>query len=272
MRSPACGRDVGPHVGRLQSRWTRVGTLSLHVKTGTDAAPAGRLPLVFVHGLLVSSRYMLAAAVRLAPHYPVYALDLPGYGQSSKPPPTWPAFDLPGLSTVLHAWMDAVGLERVGLIANSFGCQIVTDFVLRYPGRAACLVLAGPTVDPHRHSVVQQTARLLLDATREPARRYLRVIMADLWDIGVPRAIRLACVTLRDHIEVRLPRVPVATLVVRGGRDPLVPQDWAEEAAALLPDGRLVVIPGYAHIVHFAAPDAFVAVVRPFLEATASGW
>ena len=40
-----------------------------------------------------------------------------------------------------------------------------------------------------------------------------------------------------------------------------------KEAAALLPAGRLVVIPGSAHIVHFAAPDAFVAVVRPFLEA-----
>ena len=100
MRSPACGRDVRPHVGRLQSRWTRLGHLSLHVKTGTDPAPAGRLPLVLVHGLLVSSRYMLAAAVRLAPQYPVYALDLPGYGQSSKPPATWPAFDLSG-------WVDA---------------------------------------------------------------------------------------------------------------------------------------------------------------------
>jgi pimeloyl-ACP methyl ester carboxylesterase len=261
----ASGREQP--IGRLQSRWTRVGKLSLHVKTGTDMAPAGRLPLVFVHGLLVSSRYMLAAAVRLAPQYPVYALDLPGYGQSSKPPATWPSFDLPGLSTVLRDWMDAVGLERIGFIANSFGCQIVTDFVLRYPSRAACLVLAGPTVDPHRHSVVQQMARLLLDATREPLKRYLRVILADLWDIGVPRAVRLARVTLHDHIEARLPRVAVPTLVVRGGRDPLVPQEWAEEAAALLPDGQLVVIPGYTHIVHVAAPDAFVAVVRPFLEA-----
>ena len=64
----------------------------------------------------------------------------------------------------------------------------------------------------------------------------------------------------------------VPTLVVCSGHDPLVPQDGAEEAAALLPDGRLVIIPGYAHIVHFAAPDGFVAVVHPFLEATESAW
>jgi pimeloyl-ACP methyl ester carboxylesterase len=128
-------------------------------------------------------------------------------------------------------------------------------------------MLAGQTVDSHRHSLVQQMARLLLDATREPLKRYLRVIAADLWDIGVPRTVRLARVTLGDHIEARLPRVPVPTLVVRGGRDPLMPQEWAEEAAALLPGGQLVVIPGYAHIVHFAAPDAFVAVLRPVLEA-----
>jgi 2-hydroxy-6-oxonona-2,4-dienedioate hydrolase len=247
--------------GHLVSRWTRVDGLRLHAKRSIDPVPDGQVPLVFVHGLLVSMRYMLAAAVRLAPWYPVHTLDLPGYGKSDKPPYTP---DLPRLSTVLNGWMGAVGLERAVLIANSFGCQVATDFALRHPERVAQLVLIGPTVDPHRHSARQQVASLLLDGTREP-HTYARILADDLWDMGVPRAVRMGRVALQDRIEARLPLLRVPTLVMRGERDPLVPQRWAEEATRLLPNGQLVVVPGAAHVAHYDATDAFVRLVEPFL-------
>lgn len=247
--------------GHLQSRWTRVDGLTLHAKVSIDPVPPGRLPLVMVHGLLVSSRYMLAAGVLLAPRFPVYAVDLPGYGKSDKPRATQ---EIPCLSAILDRWMGALGLERAAVIANSFGCQVATDFALRYPERVARLVLVGPTVDRHHHSALQQTTRLLLDGTREPL-TYERIIGLDLWDMGPRRALRMAGVCLRDYIEERLPRIEVPTLVVRGERDPLVPQQWAEEVAAMLPKGRLVVVPGAAHVAHYDAADRFVALVQPFL-------
>ncbi len=246
--------------GHLVSSWTRVNGLLLHAKRSIDPVPDGRVPLVFVHGLLVSMRYMLAAAVRLAPRFVVHTLDLPGYGKSDKPPYTP---DLSCLSAVLDGWMAASGVERAVLIANSFGCQVVTDFALRYPDRAARLVLIGPTIDPRRHTARQQVASLLLDGTREP-RTYARILADDLWDMGVPRALRMGRMALRDHIEERLPLLRIPTLVVRGERDPLVPQGWAEEATRLLPDGRLVVVPGAAHVAHYDATDAFLRLVEPF--------
>lgn len=53
-------------------------------------------------------------------------------------------------------------------------------------------------------------------------------------------------------------------LVVRGGRDFIVPQRWAEEAAALLPRGELVVIPGAPHVVNYTAPEPFSRIVAEF--------
>ena len=50
-----------------------------------DPERTGLLPIVLVHGLSVSSRYMVPVARRLAPHRDVYAPDLPGFaagGQS----------------------------------------------------------------------------------------------------------------------------------------------------------------------------------------------
>jgi pimeloyl-ACP methyl ester carboxylesterase len=46
---------------------------------------AGGLPVVLVHGLMISSLYMVPTARCLAPHVPVYAPDLPGFGLSGKP-------------------------------------------------------------------------------------------------------------------------------------------------------------------------------------------
>jgi 2-hydroxy-6-oxonona-2,4-dienedioate hydrolase len=71
---------------------------------------------------------------------------------------------------------------------------------------------------------------------------------------------------LEDHIEDKLPRVRVPALVVRGSRDPIVPQRWAEEATYLLPEGRLVVISGMPHTLVYYAPRELAHVVLPFLS------
>jgi len=252
---------VSERIGRLRDHWATVDGRAIYAHA-SEAVPSGRVPIVCVHGLLVSSRYMLRAAVRLAAHYPVYALDLPGYGKSARPAHSQ---GLPELSGVLDSWMAAVGLERAIVLANSFGCQIATDFALRRPARVERLVLVGPTVDPRHHTAVGATARLLLDGTREPL-TYASIITRDVWDIGPRRALGMARVCLEDRIEERLPCIEDPVLVVRGERDPLVPQRWGEEAARLLPRGRLAVIPDAAHVAHYDAVDRFVPAIRPFLD------
>jgi hypothetical protein len=68
-----------------------------------------------------------------------------------------------------------------------------------------------------------------------------------------------------DHIEDRLPRIEVPALVVRGSNDPVVSAKWAEQAARLLPRGRLVVIPDGAHALNLDSPAELALVVRQFL-------
>jgi pimeloyl-ACP methyl ester carboxylesterase len=58
-------------------------------------------------------------------------------------------------------------------------------------------------------------------------------------------------------------------LVIRGSKDPIVPQDWAEEVTRRLPRGRLLVIPGGAHTMVTVAALELARVARPFLLETA---
>ena len=93
-------------------------------------SPPDAPAIVLVHGIGFSSRYLMPTIAQLAPHYRIYAPDLPGFGDSTKP---WPVLNLQELVEVLVAWMDAVGLEQPVLLGNSVGCQIIVDVALRYP-------------------------------------------------------------------------------------------------------------------------------------------
>jgi 2-hydroxy-6-oxonona-2,4-dienedioate hydrolase len=262
---PSSGVQAGEPIGRLESRWTRAGGLLLHARTSVDPVPAGRRPVVLLHGLVISSRYMVPTAERLAPFCRAYALDLPGFGKSAKPRHVLTVSEL---ADAVAAWMDANGLERAHLLGNSFGCQIAVDFAVRHPRMIERAVLIGPTADPSARTATRQIARWLTNASREPP-ALGPILLRDHLDAGFRRFVRTLRYLLEDPVEEKLPRVRVPTLVVRGGRDRIVPRRWAEEATRLLPDGRLVVIPGAAHTVNYNAAEELVRVLRPFLDGTA---
>ena len=223
--------------------------------------------MVLVHGIGVSSRYMVPLARQLAPYYRVFAPDLPGWGRSENPPHVPNVVEL---ADALAAWMQAVGLERAALLGNSFGCQIIAELALRHPERVERTVLQGPTIDPYARSAIRQILRWLLDGTREPPTQPL-VLMLDYLNFGPGVVLRTFQYSLQDRIEEQLPHVQVPTLVVRGARDPIVSQRWAEEAAHLLPMGQLVVIPGGPHTVNYTNPLELARVFRSFLEDCGEG-
>jgi pimeloyl-ACP methyl ester carboxylesterase len=97
------------------------------------------------------------------------------------------------------------------------------------------------------------------------------LLLHDYWEAGLQRFRDSFRMALKDRIEDKLPRVQAPTLVVRGSRDPIVPQRWAERVTELLPRGRLAVIPGGTHTLNFAAPLELVRVVEPFLRELRAG-
>jgi len=246
----------------LKGEWTPVGPY--HMFARTSAQPVehpGRLPVVLVHGLVISSRYMEPLAEVLGRHFTVLAPDLPGFGESTKPRH---ALTLPELADCLHSWMRARGIERAMLIGNSFGCQILAELALRHPEMVDRLVLQGPTTDPAARHLPIQIWRDFVNGRREP-RPMGPISRIDYAKAGLPRAIATMRMLVRDRIEDRLPHIQAPTLVVRGTRDPVVPQDWAEHAARLLPNGRLVLVEGGTHTLNYAYPEAFASSILSFL-------
>jgi 2-hydroxy-6-oxonona-2,4-dienedioate hydrolase len=247
-----------------RSEWAEVDGRRLHARTWTTG---DRPRVVLVHGMVVASPYLVPMAERLADRFDVWAPDLPGFGQSE-------GRDLdprPGpLARVLRDWMDAVGLERPAVVANSYGCQVATEFAMRWPDRVERLVLTSPTADP-----TARTRRRLLRRFRQESktqsRELQRILLAAYATTGVRRTLATVGAVLGDRVEERLPFVEVPTLVVRGTADPLVPAAWAEEVCHRLPDARLVTLDDVPHAMVHDAPDAAADVVIAFLTPSDAG-
>ncbi len=256
-RTAVLRRDERRALGDL---WARVGGLELYARATREPVPADALPVLLVHGLGVSSRYMIPTALALARSFPVYAPDLPGWGKSAKPARALPIREL---ADVLAEWMDAVRLERAVVLGNSMGCEIVVELAVRHPERVERAVLVGPTVDRYARTFARQAGRLVLDSLLEPASLWA-IIVRDYLVHGPRRLFATSRHALADPVERKLPDVQAPVLVVRGARDTIVSQLWAEEVAALVPDGRLAVVPGKAHAVNYNAPAELARLVRAF--------
>lgn len=248
---------------QIQSQYLQVGNLAVHARVSTGCAPSGRVPVVLVHGLGMSSRYMVPLAQALAPDFPVYVPDLPGFGLSERPKT---ALDVSGMADALAAFMDAVDLPSAALIGNSLGCEVLVELALRHPARVERLVLQGPTPDPRDRSAWQKA--LLLGVTGVFERPSLAwIAIHDYLRCGILRFVRTFRAMMANRIEPKLEEIKKPTLVVWGSRDYIVPRRSAERFARLLPQGRLVVVRGAAHGMNYSHPLRYRDAILPFLLA-----
>jgi pimeloyl-ACP methyl ester carboxylesterase len=231
------------------------------------ASDPSQPPVVLLHGLVVSGAYFQPVATRLAASLAVFVPDVPGFGRSANPrgrlgrPGVW---DMNATAAGLARWLDAHALRGCVLVANSLGCQIATLLACSRPELVARLVLVAPTMDPAARSIPAQFWRGLRDIRHEsPA----------LWSIWIPdalragpwRGLRTLHHGLTDDVAARLPAVSQPTLVVGGEDDPIVPPAWVETVAALLPNGRAIVIPGAPHAINYSAPGDLARIIRVFV-------
>ena len=244
----------------FRSEWTTVRGIRIHARTNITPATA-KLPVVLIHGLAVSHRYLMPTAALLASQHDVRVVDMPGFGLSGDP---GPALDTTQHADALLGWLDANQLGTAVFVGNSFGCQILVDLVSREPERCAALILSGPTMDPHARTATRQILRWLRDVAREDPIQ-LPMTLRDIRDASPGRIWRTLRHALNDPIEAKLPSLTVPTLVLRGSVEPIAPHRWAREAAELIPNAESGAVAGPHNAVYVAAED-LVNQVESFLQ------
>ena len=250
----------------LHSAYAVVDGVRIHSRVSSRPAGAG-VPIVFVHGLGVSSRYMEPTMALLATEFDVAALDFPGFGRSGNPSHI---LDVAELATTLRAWLDARGIGPAVFVGNSFGCQIIVECAMKSPERACGLVLDAPTIDPAHRSRWSMIARVLRDVPNEPASLAL-IVARDYLRAGPRRILTTLSHAIADHIEEKLPSLTMPVLVVCGARDPVVTVRWASEVARLAglerpgsAGGTMQCVGDAAHALPYDDPRTFAGIIERF--------
>ncbi|MDA2813341.1 alpha/beta hydrolase [Nocardiopsis sp. RSe5-2] len=132
-------------------------------------------PLVLLHGLGHRRQAWEPVVDELARRYEVFALDLPGFGESPGPAPDGP-YGIPALVDAVAAWCAAAGLPRPHLAGNSLGGAVALELGAR--GLASSVTALSPI--GFSRGTEMLGSRLMLGgmhvATRVPAKAWRRVI------------------------------------------------------------------------------------------------
>jgi haloacetate dehalogenase len=109
---------------------------AIHLRTGGSGAP-----LLLLHGYPQTSAMWHAVAPALAEHFTVICPDLPGYGDSEKPPSSddHAAYSKRGMASTLVHVMRAFGFERWLLGGHDRGARVSYRMALNHPERVTKL-------------------------------------------------------------------------------------------------------------------------------------
>lgn len=105
------------------------------------AGPENGPPVLLLHGLGATKASVLTLVPHLARHYRVMAVDLPGFGASSKPRGR---YDAPWFAQHVFNFMDALGISKTRLVGNSMGGRISQEMGLMDPSRVEAMALLSP--------------------------------------------------------------------------------------------------------------------------------
>jgi triacylglycerol lipase len=233
-------------------------------------------PLVLIHGSGADKDNWTRVARYLTPHYRVIALDLPGYGDSSKPEDA--RYNIPSQVARLNQFLSALGIQKAHLGGNSMGGFIAATYAAYYPEKVSSLWLLAPAglrnvKESEARRIYRETGRSPLFSEKpEDFDRVLKLVMAKPPYIphGIKHALAAKAVSnFRLHgriygeiyndpvkLEDLLPGLETPTLVIWGGQDRVLDPSGADAIKDLLPQAKTLVLPGVGHVPMIEAPKA----------------
>ncbi|WP_437626755.1 alpha/beta fold hydrolase [Sorangium sp. So ce1151] len=234
--------------------------------------PEGAPVLVFLHGYLTAARTWDGVCSRLSPRFRCVALDLPACGDSPAPRRSveW-SLDL--FAGVCDGLLDALRIERVNLVGSQMGGSIATWYTAKHPERVSRLAVMASGILGETTANMRLYRALASPWTGWLVKRILprgqfmkrwsyahgpeRGANLDNFERYFDQFRRTADVQSRIALGVRasfgtsfsaaaplLSGLKTPTLLLFGEADRIVPPSTGDRFHELLPESRLVKIPG----------------------------
>jgi len=247
-------------------------------------------PLLLVHDYLASRVAWDDAIPSLSRQFRLIVPDLPGFGESEKPPPSRYRYDFDAFSESLVDLIAAIGLGRVSVCGHAMGGAVALTLAAMHADVVDKLVLVNPLVYPPLPDAMSRIAGIPIVGPIAFKQLYGRWLfrsrflgkersgtngasarrvdhLFELFD--VPAAREAAYATMRVMLDTRpltasVPRVTAPTLVVWGRESRRSPVEHGRRLARELRGARYEVF-DCGHSPAEEVPQAFASAVTAFL-------
>jgi pimeloyl-ACP methyl ester carboxylesterase len=268
----------------------------------TVSAGTGPEEVVCLHGLGGNKSSMFDTIAALTPERRAHAIDLPGFGSSSKPARA--SYDAAYFARVVIACLDEMEIERAHLVGNSMGGRVALEVALAHPERVSSLSLLAPALAFRRRRELVPLVRLLrpelaaiphaLRAQQVRSRFWSMFARPERLDPSIAdiaceefartyrsRAARIAFFAALRQIYLdppygergfwtRLCELEAPSLFVWGDGDVLVPAAFSRHVEAALPHARQVILPECGHVPQVELPEITNDLIAQRIESAAS--
>lgn len=273
-----------------------------YVKLGEDIELAyadegdGDKTIIFIHGLGSYLKAWYKNINGLRDQYRCIAIDLPGYGKSSKKPHS-------GMMTfyaeVIKNFIEELDLTNVTLAGHSMGGQISMMAAYNYPGMIDRLILVSPagfelfsegqkqwfrevmtlegvkltTIEQIQTNAAYNFYQMPEDAEFMITDR-IAIRSADDFDNYCYTVVRSVNGMVDEPVFEILGKIDLPVLILFGENDNLIPNRFlnpgktskiAETGNEKLPDSELIMVPRCGHFLQFEKAEEFNEAVREFL-------
>src|SRR6266511_1426637 len=264
----------------------------------TISAGGGAEHVICLHGLGGNKASFFDTVAALTPEHRAHALDLPGFGSSSKP--ALAGYDAAFFARTVERFMDAMEIERAHVVGNSMGGRVALELALREPDRVTSLSLLAPALAFRRRRELVPLVRLLrpelaaiphpLRAERVRSRFWSMFARPERLDPSVAhvacdefcrtyksRAARVAFFAALRNLYLdppygerglwtRLEDLRPPALFVWGDSDGLVPAAFSRPVAEALPLARQVTLPECGHVPQVELPERTNKLIAEHIE------
>ena len=224
-------------------------------------------PVVMVHGFSSSADSWNRMAARIRRHHRVIAVDLPGWGESTRIDSA--SYGYPAQVERLHQFLQQMGLRRFHLMGHSMGGFISSAYAAKYADEVITLTLIAPhgITEPQPSDLAQSVERgdnWLVVTSMPGFERLLGKCFAKRPSIPGP-VLRSAAkeVVARsektgkifDELQINVPplverlgQIKAPTLIIWGDQDKLIHVSAAEIFRKEVKNSEALILKGSGHM------------------------